>query len=618
MKQLRLWHNLALIACGVTAIAGTLQQAGATQFLEWVVLNQWFRLRPAEARTVPIALVTIQESDIQWAGRWPLSDRQLATLLQQINRAQPAAIGLNLYRNLVVEPGHAELRQVFQTMPNLIGIKKDSGESIEAIVPPPPVLRDRQQVSINDLLLDGDGVVRRNLLAIGQNGQSTPALGTKLALIYLQRYGITAQASPDWHQVTLGRTTFTRLQADTGGYAQIDTGGFQTLSNYLVLPGGMPTVSLQAVMAGQVPASFFRDKLVFIGTKAESTWGDRFYTPFTTDSSTTWAGVEIHANVAAQLILSALEGRPVLQGLPPLSEWLLILLWASTGTVLGWSLRSLRWAIAVIPLSVGTIFGLAYLAFWGGWWMITMPPAIAFGLAVLMSRSYWVWTALKQANHFLETKVQERTQELLEKNQALEQARQAAEVANTTLERLARVDELTQVANRRCFNEYLEHQWYSMQQAQLPLVLLLIDVDFFKLYNDTYGHPAGDACLIRVAQGLTATAQRATDLVARYGGEEFAIVLPSLDLDGVYQLGHDIQATLALLAIPHRRSQVSPYVTVSMGAVYASPPFYDTPAALIQQADQALYQAKQLGRDRLIVTQLPGRADGHPDSAEVH
>jgi diguanylate cyclase (GGDEF)-like protein len=605
MKQLRLWQNLASIALGVTAAVGSLHLAGVMQFLELATLNQWFRLRPPEARTVPIVLVTIQEPDIQWAQRWPPSDRQLATLLHRIHQGRPIAIGLNLYRNIPIEPGHAELLKAFQVIPNVIGSQKAIGNPTGPAVPPPAILRDRNQVGINDLILDADGVVRRNLLSVGQEKQAIPALGTKMALLYLQRQGITAKASAGFNQVTLGKATFSRLTANMGGYVQADTGGFQTLANFVRVAGGIPAVSFQAVMTNQVPPSFFRDKLVFIGVKAESTWGDRFYTPFTTDSTTTWAGVEIHANVAAQLILSALDNRIVFKGLPESGHWLWIAFWAGYGTLLGWSLRCLGTAIALIPLSLISIFGIAYSAFLLGWWVITIPPALAFFSAVLISRGYWAWAALKTANQLLEAKVLERTHELLEKNQALEQARHAAEAANLALERLARLDELTQVANRRSLNEYLQDQWQRMQQAQLPLALILIDVDFFKLYNDTYGHPAGDACLVQVAQSLKIAVQRSTDLVARYGGEEFAIVLPNTTLAGMQQVVHTVQTQMQQLAMPHARSQVSPIVTLSLGAVWGLPTRETPPSVLIEMADQALYQAKVAGRDRLVVTELP-------------
>ncbi|MGI0483941.1 CHASE2 domain-containing protein [Pantanalinema rosaneae CENA516] len=607
MQRVSQWRSLAAIAVGVTTTVIGLQLSGALQLLEWEVLNQWFRWRPPEPRTVPIVLVTIDDADIQWAGRWPLKDRQLAKLLQRLYRDHPAAIGIDLYRDMPVEPGHAELLAAFKTIPNVIGISKAVGNLEGPVVSPPPILRDRAQVGVNDLLLDADGKVRRNLLAIEQHGEDKLALGTKLALIYLSQRGITPQGGKAGACTELGKASFCRLDPNAGGYVRVDTRGNQTLANFLQIPGGIPTVSLQQVMTDQVPASLIQDNIVLVGAKADSVWGDRFYTPYSTDGDTTWAGVEIHANVAAQIISSALEGRSLLQGVPELGGWVWILVWAAVGTGLGWSIRSLRGAIIFIPGAIAGVFAIAYVAFIQGWWIVAVSPGLALIGSVLLSRSYWAWAALKQANQILELKVQERTQELLEKNHALEQARQAAENANQLLEHLARTDELTQVANRRFFNEYLNQEWYRMMREQLPLALILLDIDCFKLYNDTYGHPAGDRCLSQVASTLQLTAKRPADRVARYGGEEFAMILPNTPLAGAIQLATEIRAKVQQLQIPHESSYVSAYVTLSLGVVCIVPTPEISLGQFISKADEALYQAKTQGRDRVVTIELPTR-----------
>ncbi|PZV07486.1 MAG: hypothetical protein DCF22_21955 [Leptolyngbya sp.] len=598
------WRSLSMITLGVTAAIVGVQLTGGLQGLEWAIFNQWVRLRPPENKAVPIIVVTLTEKDIQWMRRWPLSDAQLAALLNRLKRDRPAAIGLNLYRDLPVEPGHPELLQVFKTTPNLIGITKAVGNSEGAAVAPPPILRDRDQVGVNDLLIDADGTVRRNLLSIDRRGKEAQALGTKLALMYLSKQGITPTVRATDGCIQVGKATFCRLEHNAGGYIRVDTGGYQTLSNFLQISGGIPSVSLTEVMANRVPASLFQDKIVLIGTKADSVWGDRFYTPYTTDSNSTWVGVEIHANLTAQIISSALEGRPILQGLPQAWEWGWIVLWAGVGTLLGWSIRTLPGALVFISIAVISILAMTYGLFLVGWWAIAVSPVLALIGSAFLSRNYWVWHTLKQANQLLELKVQERTQELMDKNAALEQASHAAETANQTLHHLARTDELTQVANRRFFNEYLEQEWHRMLQAQLPLALVLIDIDFFKLYNDTYGHPAGDVCLAKVASSLKLTVKRPDDLVARYGGEEFIIILPNTPLAGAMQVATAIQSHIRFLQIPHRCSQISPWLTLSMGVACIVPTSQTSPAYLVDKVDQALYQAKRAGRDRAISEEL--------------
>ena len=170
--------------------------------------------------------------------------------------------------------------------------------------------------------------------------------------------------------------------------------------------------------------------------------------------------------------------------------------------------------------------------------------------------------------------------------------------ANQELEKLVNLDGLTQVANRRCFDERLEQEWQRLLRNHQPLSLLILDVDYFKYYNDFYGHPQGDACLIQLAQMLSQVVKRSSDLVARYGGEEFVIILPNTELLGAIAVAEEIQGELQKSAIPHQASQIHPTVTVSIGIATAIPTLADNPQQLIKKTDQALYQAKQQGRNQ--------------------
>lgn len=178
---------------------------------------------------------------------------------------------------------------------------------------------------------------------------------------------------------------------------------------------------------------------------------------------------------------------------------------------------------------------------------------------------------------------------------------QQLETANQSLKRLVGLDSLTEVANRRRFDEYFHQEWQRMIRAQQPLSLILADLDYFKVYNDTYGHPAGDECLRQVAQAMQQAVKRATDLVARYGGEEFGVVLPYTDNEGAKQVASSIRAHVQALQIPHSGSTASKVVTLSLGVVTTMPTLISTPMDLLQAADQALYQAKQAGRDQAIL-----------------
>lgn len=171
------------------------------------------------------------------------------------------------------------------------------------------------------------------------------------------------------------------------------------------------------------------------------------------------------------------------------------------------------------------------------------------------------------------------------------------EAANQQLQHLASIDSLTQVANRRQFDQQLEQEWRRMSRQQTPLSLILCDIDFFKAYNDTYGHQAGDACLQQVAAVLNHSLRRAGDLVARYGGEEFVVLLPDTEMAGAIRIVEQIQAEIVALAIAHKNSPINHRLTLSFGVASVIPAPESLPETLITAADVALYEAKDQGRN---------------------
>ncbi|MEH2275662.1 MAG: EAL domain-containing protein [Nostoc sp.] len=172
--------------------------------------------------------------------------------------------------------------------------------------------------------------------------------------------------------------------------------------------------------------------------------------------------------------------------------------------------------------------------------------------------------------------------------------------ANHELQRLACSDGLTQVANRRCFDDTFNVQWQRLAREQASLSLILCDVDYFKLYNDTHGHLAGDDALRQVAKAISQTVKHPADLVARYGGEEFAVILPNTDIESAIAVARDIQNNVSALKKPHPHSQVSEFITLSLGVATITPHSQLSPATLIATADQGLYQAKAQGRNCVV------------------
>lgn len=183
---------------------------------------------------------------------------------------------------------------------------------------------------------------------------------------------------------------------------------------------------------------------------------------------------------------------------------------------------------------------------------------------------------------------------------ALRESQQQLQKTNFELQRLSNTDGLTGIANRRYFDDYLAAEWKRARRDQQELSLLLIDVDNFKLYNDTYGHVDGDMVLKKVAASMEASAMRPADLCARFGGEEFVVILPGTGIEGAVVSSQKICKALEALKIPHVNSTASEWVSVSIGAASMIPQEDQIPNDLIQIADQRLYRAKSLGKRRVV------------------
>ena len=170
---------------------------------------------------------------------------------------------------------------------------------------------------------------------------------------------------------------------------------------------------------------------------------------------------------------------------------------------------------------------------------------------------------------------------------------------NALLSEQATQDGLTGLANRFHFDQVLKNEWLRAQRANTPMSMLLLDLDYFKTYNDTYGHQAGDLCLTQTAQLIKQVSRRPGDLAARYGGEEFVVILTETDENSAKLLATQINADICCLGIPHSTSRVAPYVTASVGCATITPTNTDQPEQLIERADQALYTAKANGRNQI-------------------
>lgn len=180
------------------------------------------------------------------------------------------------------------------------------------------------------------------------------------------------------------------------------------------------------------------------------------------------------------------------------------------------------------------------------------------------------------------------------------QAEAALAKANVALARIARLDCLTQLPNRRSFDETIDREWRRLAREEQDLSLVLCDIDCFKQYNDTYGHQAGDDCLRQVAKVLDECAHRAGDLACRYGGEEFIFLLPNTPLKGAAIFAERVRQAVEALTLPHDTSRAASIVTLSLGVAAQTPCPDISPEVLIKAADEALYHAKETGRNRVF------------------
>lgn len=239
--------------------------------------------------------------------------------------------------------------------------------------------------------------------------------------------------------------------------------------------------------------------------------------------------------------------------------------------------------------------------------IITTPEALSTTIVafILLQALFLAWRfndafikarQLAKENEAMFQEIQQLNKDLEEK---IRSRTRALEIANSKLETLTRTDALTGLANRRYFDERIQQEWFKSIRDKRPLSVIMVDIDFFKGYNDTYGHIEGDECLKKITKELEEGVRHKSGIVARYGGEEFIVLLPNIEADDAREIAEGLRAAIKRLKIPHKSSSISEYVTISLGLSSMIVSREDSLRSFISKADQALYLSKDRGRDRV-------------------
>ncbi|MGK7918500.1 MAG: CHASE2 domain-containing protein [Trichodesmium sp.] len=419
------WRGVWIATPCVTLFVILLRLTGILQSSEWGTFDFYLRNRPLPPPDQRIVIVGINEADVRKVGQPILPDAKYVELLNKLKAMGPRAIGLDIYRDLPVEPGHQELIELFQNTDNLVGIEKVVGDKRGEGVAPPPVLKEKGQVGANDTLVDADNRVRRGLLYLNnQQGETIYSFGLHLALHYLDKENIQPEIVDGTDNWRLGNQVFIPFQENDGGYLRTDAGGHQLLINYRGPSNYFETVSLTDILEDRVSPDWGRDRIILIGKVGES-FNDIFYTPYSSSLLSLpqpMAGVEIQANLISQIISAALNERPLIRTWSESQEWLWIFIWSAAGVAATWHWRnqtkeSLSLTLfKYLALEISILLSSTYFALIYGWWIPVVPALLGLaggfftitayvaGRASMIRKTFGRYLSLEIVSNLLESK----------------------------------------------------------------------------------------------------------------------------------------------------------------------------------------------------------------------
>lgn len=555
-------RSIVLSSTVITGLLWGIQQLSGLETLEMQVLNRFVQLQPIAAPDPRLLVVTITEQDLH-RYRWPLSDQILAQALKQIQSHRPKVIGLDLYRDIVNPPGVSALATQLQAK-NLIAITEISGGI------PSPAGVERERVGFNDLTLDTDGVLRRNLLFVAAEDQDYYSFALRISLSYLRSEGILFRYTPQ--ALFLKETPIVPLEPTSGGYQTADTRGYQILLNYRTRGNVAQTVTLSQVMDGGVNPDWVRDKIVLIGTIAPSL-KDLIYTPYSTSQQDTFQmpGVMIHAQMTSQLLDIATKEKRLFQFWTQGGELLWLWSWAFVGGLLVWRLRH--------PLAFGLAGIVCLLVIGGiGWglfghliWIPVAEPVLGFIAAVGLAMAHRL---LYTTNHDPLTGLLNRGAFVRHLGRLLTKSKQAPSSHGGV--------PWTQIARPK---------------ATSTLGIVFLHLDRLQLINKSLGVQTSDRLLLQVIARWQPILPRSARL-ARVRDDEFALSLQHSHKETLTALADQLQAALTE---PFLIDQQTVVTTTSVGIAVTQTDYCHTPENLLRDAHTAMYRAKALGTARYEV-----------------
>jgi diguanylate cyclase (GGDEF)-like protein len=540
----------------------SIRQLGWLQAIELAAFDQMVRLTQAQPPDDRVLVVEITEADFRAQNRFPLSDQVIAQALSQLQNYEPRAIGLDIYRDIPNEPGSVHLAAQL-AKPNVVAVTYVGNTPNETI--PAPARLQPEQLSFNDLMIDPDGVVRRNLLFLKANQRILRSLAMQLALLYLAPENIAASVTSTG-EIQLGQTLFRKLEPTSGGYQTIDAEGYQILLRYRSATASVRRITLQQLLDRQIDPDWIRGKAVLIGTTAPSA-KDLFYTPHSAvmPGNRMLPGVLLHAEAVSQLLSAVLDHQPLFGFWDDRTEALWIGGWAIVGSLIAWRIHSWQRLLISTTASLVVLLGLGFSLFLQSAWVPLWAPCLALLLA---GSGVFSYRMLHHSFH----------------------------------------DSLTGLPNRALFLRHLQAAIRSQQSrlrpqwANLGLAVLFLDLDRFKIVNDNLGHLVGDQLLIKCSQRLKATLPQ-PNLLARVGGDEFAILLRQVHtIEQVTQIADKLQQSMML--VPFWVNQQEIFTSISIGIACVHRDRRYTADDLLRDAHTALYQAKatRSARPEMFVT----------------